>query len=168
MRSDAASQFVEQVGLMAEEDGLPRIAGRIFARLLLADAPCSLDDLADELAVSKASVSTNARLMLRHGWLRRVVRPGDRRDFYEMVPDFFAAIVAFRVHQWQVLYQLAGGALANVPGIPRAGRARLEYLQEVQEFFMTGLQARLAEWQRQQHLPAATPRPRRARATGRR
>ena len=168
MKNDAAGQFVEQVGLMAEEDGLPRIAGRIFARLLLAEAPCSLDELADDLAVSKASVSTNARLMVRHGWLRPVVRPGDRRDFYEMVPDFFAAIVAFRVRQWQVLYQLAGSALARVPGIPRAGRARLEYLQEVQEFFLAGLQERLAEWQRKQQQPVTAQRTRRALATARR
>lgn len=145
--SHATDRFIDQLGLVAEGDGLPRIAGRLFAYLLLADRPQSLDEIAAALGVSKASVSTDARLLLRHGWLRRVVRQGDRKDYYEMVPDFFAELVAFRLRQWQTLYDLVSHALPGMKGIPKAARQRLLYLQEVQEFFLEGLEARLHEWQ---------------------
>jgi DNA-binding transcriptional regulator GbsR (MarR family) len=146
MTTRSVNRFIEQLGLIAEDDGLPRIAGRMFAIILLAEAPMSLDDIATALGVSKASASTDARILLRHGWIRRVVHPGNRRDYYEMVPDFFAEFVASRVKQWQALYELVGDALTRLPDFSAAGRERLEYLRDVQEFFLDGLQARLDEW----------------------
>jgi DNA-binding transcriptional regulator GbsR (MarR family) len=146
MPDRSVNRFIEQLGLIAEADGLPRIAGRMFALILLAEAPLSLDEIAAKLGVSKASASTDARVLLRHGWLRRTVQPGDRRDYYELVPDFFAEFVAYRVKQWQSLYDLVGNALTHVPDFSDSGRERLEYLRNVQEFFLKGLQSRLDEW----------------------
>ncbi len=96
---EAREKFIEEVGLAAEADGLPRIAGRLFGHLLLSPDPCTLDEIAEALSVSKGSVSTDARLLLRHGWLRRTSRAGDRKDYYEMAPDFFAGIVAYRLEE---------------------------------------------------------------------
>jgi DNA-binding transcriptional regulator GbsR (MarR family) len=79
--------FVEAMGLHFEAEGVPRIGGRIYAFLLLQDEPCSLDDLAEHLAVSKTSVSTNARLLEQRGLLQRTTRPGDRRDYYTSSGD---------------------------------------------------------------------------------
>ena len=41
--------FIENMGLSLEADGLPRIAGRIFGLLLVSEGALSLDDLASEL-----------------------------------------------------------------------------------------------------------------------
>ena len=68
------------MGLALEADGLPRIAGRIFGLLLISEDALSLDKLASELRVSKASVSTNARMLEHRGVLEQVSRPADRRD----------------------------------------------------------------------------------------
>ena len=78
------AHFVERMGLALEADGLPRIAGRIFGLLLVSEEPRSLDELAAELRVSKASVSTNARLLEHRGVLEQVSRPADRRDYYRI------------------------------------------------------------------------------------
>ena len=58
-----ALQFIEHLGLMLEADRLPRIAGRLLGALILAPDRESLDDLAARLAVSKPSISVNARLL---------------------------------------------------------------------------------------------------------
>ena len=76
------AQFIERMGVLTEEDGLPRIAGRIFAYLLVTPEECSLDDIATALGVSRASVSTDARRLAQMGLLERHSRPGDRRDYY--------------------------------------------------------------------------------------
>jgi biotin operon repressor len=81
-------RFVERMGLEAERDGLPRIAGRILGFLITADAPASLDQIADALQVSRASVSTNCRLLEQIGAAERVSLPGDRKDYYELAPGF--------------------------------------------------------------------------------
>ena len=82
---DASSQtFIEQMGLTSERHGMPRIAGRLLGFLLLNGEAYSLDDLAERLQVSKASVSTNARFLEDLQLVKREPVPGDRRDFYRI------------------------------------------------------------------------------------
>ena len=38
----AAQQFIERIGILWENEGLPRTAGRIFGFLFLQPEPCSL------------------------------------------------------------------------------------------------------------------------------
>lgn len=84
---DKEEALVERVGRHYEAEGLPRIAGRVFGFLLLQEEPCSLDGLAGALAVSKTSVSTNARMLEQLGLIHRVTKPGDRKDYYEAAPN---------------------------------------------------------------------------------
>jgi len=80
-------QFIERIGLLTESEGLPRIAGRIFGLLLVTPGECSLDDMAETLGVSKASISTDARRLEHFGIVVRTSRPGDRRDYYAIAPN---------------------------------------------------------------------------------
>ena len=82
-----AEEFVELMGRHLEEEGMPRIAGRLMGALFLNEEEASLDDLAEQLQVSKASVSSNARLLEHWGIAERVTLPGDRRDFYRLSRD---------------------------------------------------------------------------------
>jgi DNA-binding transcriptional regulator GbsR (MarR family) len=92
-----ASPFVEKLGLHVEREGRSRVGGQLLGILLLADAPLSLDELAARLAVSKASVSINARELERHGVAIRVSFPGDRRDHYVIAPDLPANTMRERI-----------------------------------------------------------------------
>jgi DNA-binding transcriptional regulator GbsR (MarR family) len=83
----ATRDFIESMGRQFEEDGAPRIAGRLFGFLMLQDDPCSLDDVAEQLQVSKGSASSNARLLEQLGIAERVTRAGARRDYYQISPD---------------------------------------------------------------------------------
>ena len=83
----ATRDFIESMGRQFEEDGAPRIAGRLFGFLMLQEEPCSLDDVAERLQVSKGSASSNARLLEQLGIAERVTRAGDRRDYYQISPD---------------------------------------------------------------------------------
>ena len=102
----AQRMFIDRLGDAAEADGLSPIAGRLFALLMLAAEPQSLDELAEALGVSKASVSTDARRLLDRGIVERTRRTGDRRDFYELAPDFFARVIRARVARWRRIQQL--------------------------------------------------------------
>lgn len=140
------ARFIEDVGITTEGDGLPRIAGRLFGYLLLSPEPRSLDEIADALDVSKGSASTDARLLLRHGWLRRVSQTGDRKDYYELAPDFFAEIVAYRLTRWDALHDVIAAALPQLESEPEDVRARLLYLERAQTFFVQGLRELLTDW----------------------
>lgn len=70
------------MGRHFDEIGVPRIAGRMFGALMYHEQPASLYALAEELQVSKGSISSNARMLEGWGVIDRVTKPGDRRDYY--------------------------------------------------------------------------------------
>jgi DNA-binding transcriptional regulator GbsR (MarR family) len=107
---DRLSRFVERMGLLWEEEGLTRIAGRLFAFLLVQPVPCSLDDLVRALEVSKASISNDARRLERLGLLHRESRPGDRRDYYTIAPDIFTSALEIRLERLRRFHEVLADA----------------------------------------------------------
>lgn len=141
------AHFVETMGLALESDGLPRIAGRIFGLLLVSEEAHSLDDLAAELKVSKASVSTNARLLEDRGVLERVSRPADRRDYYQMPRDLFSHTMAQRVARWQRFHEAIGAARTSLPIRSPEVRERLEEYERAYAYMSRVIQEALGRWQ---------------------
>lgn len=86
MMETSEDKFVETLGLIFQAEGMPPIAGRILGRLTLADEAMSLTELAEGLQVSKASVSTNVRLLEMRGIAVRVARAGSRQDHWRAEP----------------------------------------------------------------------------------
>src|SRR5947209_18749576 len=137
--------FIERMGLASESDGLSRIAGRLFGALLLADEPRSLDALAEQLGVSKASVSTEARRLLDRGVAERIGKPGDRRDYYALTPDFFAQIVRVRLSRWSGLHRLVKEMQGGNAALPKTVRDRFAYIEDVQAFVLAHAEDALTE-----------------------
>lgn len=94
----SADQLIDELGLIFQESGAPRISGRIFALLLVEGEALSLHQISERLDVSRASVSTNARTLCRQGLLKRTTRSGDRQDYYELdgfpYTDMFGELAA--------------------------------------------------------------------------
>ena len=81
-------EMVEAGGRTAQSFGLSRLFGQIYMLLYLSDEPLGLDFLAEQLGVSKASVSIASRQLESWGAVRRIWKKGDRRDFYTAETDF--------------------------------------------------------------------------------
>jgi len=153
---DRAQQaFVNRLGHAAETDGLSPIAGRLFALLLLSDEPRSLDEVAESLQVSKASVSTEARRLVERGVVERTRLPGDRRDYYELAPDFFAQIVQSRVAQWR-RFQALAGSLHDTSRLPAVVHERLASIDDIHSAVIDRFEAALSDWRRRANKRAAS------------
>lgn len=85
--STPMDDLIEQMGLLAQDDGAPRIAGQILGLLLIEGGPLTLTQMAEALKISKASASTNARLLERKGAVRRVSPVGQRGDAYAALEE---------------------------------------------------------------------------------
>src|SRR5690349_14248702 len=101
----ATASFVEQIAVILEAEGLPRVCGRLFALLIVSPEPMSLDDIAEVLGVSKASVSINARTMEERGKIERVSLAGDRRDYYQISDDIVEKSMEDRIAKVRRLQQ---------------------------------------------------------------
>ncbi len=78
------------MGFFLEQFGWPRMAGRVLGWLLLSEEDeVSLDELAAQLGVSKASVSNAARQLEQIGALERAPRCGTRKAYYRLAGDIW-------------------------------------------------------------------------------
>src|SRR5688500_16176061 len=121
---EAIQHFVERMGRLLEEDGMPRIGGRMFGYLMGHEGPFWPDELAERLQVSKASISTNARLLEQLGMLERISAPGDRRDFYQMGSEPWERILEVGRRKWEAMRMLLTETEAALPEELEVGRRR--------------------------------------------
>lgn len=143
---EAAQAFVEKMGLTLERDGMPRIAGRVLGFLLVHEGAYSLDDLAEALKVSKASVSTNARQLEQYGLLERMSEPGDRRDYYQMGPDVWQRLLARWQRKWEESRALFTEAAASLPEEMEAAHARLVRAEQFHLLLVDLADRAIARW----------------------
>jgi len=155
--SERTSEFIEKIGLLFEHGGSTRTHGRLMGLLLVHDKPLSLDEMADHLQVSKASLSTNARMAVQIGMAQRVSRPGDRKDYYEMTPGSFENMVSHRLQAIDVFIHLANDGLEAVEADNKTARARLEQMKDFYQFFLEELKQSLARWRELDHSHGSRP-----------
>jgi DNA-binding transcriptional regulator GbsR (MarR family) len=86
------SDMVEACGRTVQAFGLNRLLGQIYALLYMRPDPLCLDDIADALMVSKASVSIACRQLAGWGAVHHVWQRGDRKDYYTAESDFKALL----------------------------------------------------------------------------
>ncbi|HST60603.1 MAG TPA: MarR family transcriptional regulator [Longimicrobium sp.] len=124
----ADEEFIERVGRFFEGDAAPRTSGRLLGLLLLEPEELSIDDIAERLRVSRASVSTNARHLETLGIVERVSRLGDRRDFYHIAPDVEHTLLRHRMNRLAAVEMLLEAGTATPAARDERVRGRLSVL----------------------------------------
>ena len=126
----AAEEFIEQMGVYAQADGLSRIAGRMFAYFIITGGPHSFSDVAEKLQVSRASISTNARILESFGAIERTSRAGDRQDYFKLAADPFSRMLEGSMMRILRAERLVTQTLDNLSASESASRARLNEMLE--------------------------------------
>ena len=85
-------RLVEVGGRTSQDLGLGRIVGQILVYLYLRNGDCSLDQIGEDLGLSKASVSVAVRQLESLGLLRRAWKKGDRKGYYRTADDIGSAL----------------------------------------------------------------------------
>jgi MarR family len=108
----------------AEQDGLPRIAGRVLGWLMICDPPAqSPADIAAAIGASRASLTTNLRLLVSVGFITRATPPGGRTAYYRMDDDAWERVVRRQVASLTSLRDITRDGLAVLGEQPdRAAR----------------------------------------------
>ncbi len=124
----AQTEFIEDMGQLMAGWGIPRNTGRIYAYLLLQQAPTGLDDIVNALGVAKSGASVAARQLLQLGLTRSSGQQGTRRVLYQALYTL-DTIIAARDAQLRALFvRLRQGARAA-----QEGKAR-QQLQEMADW----------------------------------
>lgn len=121
----ARADFIEKIGVIAQTEGLPRIAGRVLAMLLYDGERVSFGQLADALQVSRGSVSSSVRMLESQQLIKRVAKPGDRQDYFQLVDNAFANMVEAAVTRVRRAAADIEDSLLDIPASEKGPRARV-------------------------------------------
>jgi DNA-binding transcriptional regulator GbsR (MarR family) len=93
MREDAApveaakrcvvDASIQMANLLGHSDA----AGALIGSLFVADGPLSMDELVEMTGYSKSTVSINMTFLENQGIVRRMRRPGDKRNYYVIMKN---------------------------------------------------------------------------------
>lgn len=89
---EARERLIEVGARTAQELGLGRIVGQILVYLYLQNGERSLDQICEDLGLSKAAVSVAIRQLESMGIVRQVWIKGDRKKYYRTADNIAAAV----------------------------------------------------------------------------
>jgi DNA-binding transcriptional regulator GbsR (MarR family) len=145
--------FAEEMGLMFESMGLPRMAGRLLGWLLVCEPPHqSMSELTGALSASKASISNTTRMLIEMGLIERISLPDYRHDHYRIKSGAWYQIVKRRAAQIAIIRRLAERGLALVEGEEPALKSRLAEMHDMYAFFEQQIPVLLECWQKQRQV----------------
>ncbi|MFC1961496.1 GbsR/MarR family transcriptional regulator [Chloroflexota bacterium] len=142
-------QFVEEVGLVFEQTGLPRMAGRIFGWLLIANPPHqSTSDLTDALMASKGSISTMGRLLIQNGLIERLSLPGIRHDYFRIRPDAWRSMIRHGLQDEIGMFRRLSERGLELPTSKSSSvKERMEEIRNVYAFLEQEFPALVTRWE---------------------
>lgn len=140
--------IVEEMGLLFEQYGAPRMMGRVLGWLMVCDPPeQSAAELARTLRASKASISTVTRTLVQTGLVQKIARPGVRAVYFRLRPEAAGtALIRERLRAVTLFRSLLEQALDTLKEAPAQRRERLHALHQLYTFFERELAEMLQRW----------------------
>ncbi|QYC41990.1 hypothetical protein Nocox_21930 [Nonomuraea coxensis DSM 45129] len=147
---DAVADFRERFAQILVESGMPRMAARVYAALLVTDSGrLSAAELAGQLGVGASAISGAVKYLVQVRLVERGREPGSRHDFCRIHEHTWSHFISQSV---PVLVQVQAGAEDGVklldPASP-AGR-RLEETGRFFAFMREEIERSMAKWRRLQ------------------
>ncbi len=141
----AQDLFIGRWGEMGQTWGINRTMAEIHALLYIAVEPLCMDQVMQRLNISRGNASMSLRALCDWGVIRKVSRPGRRRQFYESLPDvweLFSIIISERKRREmdpaletirQCRAMLSGAKGQKTPATIAAALARLGEMEQFME-----------------------------------
>lgn len=151
--SPEVQRFIEAMGGYFSQYGMSRVAGRLMGLTMVVAHPLTLDEMAEALGVSRASISTNIRVIESTGFVEPVTVPRDRRDYYQYSGNSWEARLRISMVQLDTLSSIAKRGLDAIKEEDTQARTYLQDFLDFCEFLIEDERNVIQRWReyRKQH-----------------
>lgn len=139
-------RFIQHMGGYFEGSGVPRIGGLILGLLIVAHEPLSAQQIATTLKISRASISTNFRILAAAGLAERFTSHDDRNTYYAFPVSAWEQILHMGSQRTLVFKRIIQEGLAAVPAQDIA-HERLELADDLSDALLNVYRKVLEDWQ---------------------
>ncbi len=84
---EAKNKFVQTWGALGSQWGINKTMAQIHALLLIAPEPLSMEDVMEELHISRGNASMNLRALMDWGIVYKEFKQGERKEFFTSEKD---------------------------------------------------------------------------------
>ncbi|MFB9098878.1 MULTISPECIES: GbsR/MarR family transcriptional regulator [Flavobacterium] len=84
---EAKNKFVQTWGALGSQWGINKTMAQIHALLMVSNEPVSMEDIMEELQISRGNASMNIRALMDWGIAYKEYKPGERREFFTAEKD---------------------------------------------------------------------------------
>ena len=135
----AREHFIQGISRIAHFWGLPRATGAMYAAIYLSPEPITLDELVEQVGISKGAVSTNVRSLERLGMIHRQFKVGDRKDYYIAETDFWKIVKDILREREKSEFDLALRTVGESLDIVRSAKHKSSELDDFYQERMKGM-----------------------------
>lgn len=131
-RLPETQRWVERIArYFADQDRVPLIAGRILGWLMICDPPeQSAEQIALAIGASRASLTTNLRLLRSVGFLHHLTKPGRRTAYYRLEESAWQTVVRRQIASLTAFSEITRDGLALVGASTKRG-ARIRAAHDI-------------------------------------
>lgn len=138
-------RFIQHMGGYFEGSGVPRIGGLILGLLIIAHEPLSAEEIASILKISRASVSTNFRILSAAGLAERFTSHDDHVTYYSFPTSAWEQILNMGLQRTMVFQRIIHEGMASVPRQDVAHR-RLELADDLSDSLLDLYRKLVEDW----------------------
>ncbi|MTT32937.1 GbsR/MarR family transcriptional regulator [Terrilactibacillus sp. BCM23-1] len=124
LMESARERVIETISHNMYLYGVTPSIGRLYGTLFFNDKPMTLDEMKEELKMSKTSMSTSVRTLTDLNMVEKVWKKGIRKDLYEAKKDWYQIFIDFFSNEWRKVISL------NVKAINQSMRELKTVLEE--------------------------------------
>ena len=136
--------FIQGMSRISSFWGFPKAMGAIYGAIYLSPNPLSLDEIVEQVGVSKGAVSTNVRQLERLSMMHKHLQVGDRKDYYTAETDFWKMVRSIlqqrEQHEFDKAISTVSESLEMIEQSgkdPELNRFYQERMESMQTFFKT-------------------------------
>lgn len=97
---EAKDQVIGAISETMDLYGVTPSAGKLYAMMYFKEQ-MNLDEMRQELGMSKPSMSTSVRKLQDNGMVKKVFQRGSRKHTYVAEKDFFRSFMSFYCQMWE-------------------------------------------------------------------
>ncbi|WP_281633951.1 GbsR/MarR family transcriptional regulator [Flavobacterium luteolum] len=84
---EAKNKFVQTWGALGSQWGINKTMAQIHALLMVSNEPISMEDIMEELQISRGNASMNLRSLMDWGIVYKEFKAGERKEFFTAEKD---------------------------------------------------------------------------------
>ena len=159
MRAEEA-EFVERWSRILAAEGLPPVAGRMWAWLLVCEPPeQTAEQISHAIGASRGAISGAARMLEPSGLILRTKRRGDRREYWRSSPDAMISVMAAKERQMRPSLDALESVIASLADRPDGSLQRLLETRDLYSMFARTFPAVVAQFKAERAARAAASVP---------